>query len=114
MVRVNYRPLIKALSLMEEPIIAPMLYSNEPMSDEDESNVEPSYDQHGQAIFSQKMKKNIAFRKRVKEANSNPKPTNLVSQLWLRLKLEPCFCILKKVMLFSEVREYIHKITHDL
>lgn len=50
----------------------------------------------------------------MKKANANSKPVNPVSQPWPRLRKEPLYQILKKVMPTSEIPEYIWKTTHYL
>lgn len=105
MVSVYWRSLIEALSQMEEPATMPLPYSDESTFNEYESDVEPSYDRHSQAFFSQRTK--ITFKKRVKEVTVNLKPMNLVPRSWPWPKKEPRHRILKKVMSASKVREYI-------
>lgn len=110
MVGVDWRLLIEALG-EAEPVATLLPYSDESTT-EDEFDIERSYDWHNRPFLKQRMGKQIAFRKRVKEANANPKHVNLVSRPWPRSKKVSRYQIFKKVMPTSEIPEYIRKTAH--
>lgn len=65
--------MIEALNEVEELVIASLPYSYELTTKDDESDIEQLYDWTGQLFPSKRIKKKITFRKKSKEANTNPK-----------------------------------------
>lgn len=89
MVGVDWRTQIEALGKVKGSVTISHLHSDESMTEDDESDIEQSYKWCGWTFLDKRVKKEIVFRKWVKEVNANMKPFNLALRSWPRSKREP-------------------------